>query len=162
MRFPFKRNRDVVLEKADTTRAEAVSDLHARCFDRQWGTAEMVRLLEQDNVTCITAHEVGKPQAAPLAFVLFRNIVDEAEILSIGVDPAARGLGQARKLMDEAIRHLHGERVKSLFLEVDAENKPAVSLYRNLQFETISKRPAYYQAADGKKSAALVMRLDLV
>jgi ribosomal-protein-alanine N-acetyltransferase len=151
----------VLLEAVTSKQAEAISDLHARCFERQWGTAEIARLLEQDNVKCLAARLVGKPLAPPLAFVLFRVTLDEAEILSIGVDHAQRGKGLARKLMDETIRHLHAERVDTLFLEVDSMNLPAVKLYRNLRFSTVAERPAYYQHAAGEKSAALVMRLDL-
>lgn len=162
MRFPFMRDSEVLLETASGNQAEAISDLHARCFERQWGTAEIARLLDDDNVSCITARHVGKPQATPLAFVLFRNIIDEAEILSIGVEQTQRKKGLARQLMDETIRRLLGERARTLFLEVDSTNEPAVKLYKNLRFKTIAERPAYYQNAGGEKSAALVMRLDLV
>jgi ribosomal-protein-alanine N-acetyltransferase len=162
MRFPFSRDSEVLLEIAKDNQAEVISDLHARCFERQWGTAEIARLLADDAVSCITVRAVGKPQSVPLAFVLFRNIIDEAEILSIGVDHSHRKKGMARQLMEETIRKLQGDRARALFLEVDSMNVPAVKLYRNLKFKTISERPAYYKNAAGEKSAALVMRLDLV
>ncbi len=162
MRFSFKRDRDYSLEDAHGEQARVISDLHERCFDQQWGTAEIANLLRQSGVICIVAKETGKPQLEPHAFIMVRMAADEAEILSIGVDPAQRRNGLAIKLIEEVNRRLHAERVKSLFLEVDFANVPAVNLYQKLRFETVAERPAYYKTPGGDKSAALVMRLDLV
>ena len=63
--------------------------------------------------------------------------------------------------MDAVLRHLHGERAESLFLEVDETNTAAIALYRRLGFRKVGQRKAYYDAGDGSKNAALVMRLDL-
>lgn len=162
MRNPFRRAKDVSLETVRANQAKAISLLHARCFEREWGTADIASILEQNNVICIVAREVGKPKLPPLAFVVVRMAADEAEILSIGVDPAQRRTGLATKILGEITRRLHGERTKSLFLEVDVANEPAVNLYKQMRFESIAERPSYYQYDDGAKSAALVMRLDLV
>lgn len=160
--MPFRRNKEISLELAQGDQARLISELHARCFEREWGTAEIAEIIQQDNVLCITAREIGKPNTPPLAFIVVRMAADEAEILSIGVDPNQRRNGLATKLLDEATRRLHGERTKSLFLEVDQANEAAVNLYRQLRFKSIAERPAYYKNANGSKSAALVMRLDLV
>ena len=162
MRNPFRRTKDISLELVYADQARAISDLHTKCFHRDWSTADIANLIQQKNVLCIIAKEVGKPKLPPLAFVVVRMAADEAEVLSIGVDPAQRRTGLATKLLDEITRRLHGERTKSLFLEVDLANEAAVNLYKQLRFESIAERPSYYQHADGGKSAALVMRLDLV
>ena len=75
----------------------------------------------------------GSPPSASRGwsgFVLFRNAGDEAEILSIAVRRSHRGRGHGRLLMDEALRRLYRERIKTCFLEVDPDNAAAVSLYR--------------------------------
>ncbi len=162
MRFPFQRSREIFFETIRPDRAGEVADLHAKCFERDWGMSEFSSLLAQANVICVVAREVGKPLESPLAFVLARHVDDEAEILSIGVDPHHRKNGLGRKLMEEIIRRLHAERTSSLFLEVDAVNTPAVIMYRNMKFREVGERPAYYKNEPGEKSAALVMRLDLV
>ena len=63
--------------------------------------------------------------------------------------------------MDEALRQLYRERVRSCFLEVDPDNAPAVSLYRSLGFAQVGARKGYYQRPGADAGAALVMRLDL-
>jgi len=162
MRFPFKRDRDYSLEYAHGDQARIISDLHARCFEREGGTAEIASLLGQSGVICIIARMTGKPQLEPHGFIVVRMVADEAEILSIGVDPKQRRNGLAIKLIEEINRRLHAEHIKMLFLEVDIANDPAVRLYRKLRFETVAERAAYYKNQNGGKSAALVMRLDLV
>ncbi len=162
MRFPFQRGREISFESVRQDRAGEVADLHAKCFEREWGTLEFSSLLAQANVICVVAREVGKPFESPLAFVLARYVDDEAEILSIGVDPRHRKNGIGRTLMEEIIRKLHAERTSSLFLEVDAVNTSAVNMYRNMKFREVGERPSYYGNDAGEKSAALVMRLDLV
>ncbi len=162
MRIPFLKGKDVLFEPASHGQADMIARLHAKCFDRDWGEAEFAKLLTQENVICIVVKLVGRPNVAPLAFALARFAADEAEILSIGVDPVHRGKGLAGKLMDEMIRRLHAEQTSSVFLEVDSINIPAISLYRRLMFEEVAKRPSYYANEAGEKSAALVMRLDLV
>ena len=162
MRFSFHRGQDVVLEPVDRDRADVISQLHLRCFGKKWSDADIAGLLTRPGVFSIEARRVGKPNLPPLAFVVYRLAADEAEILSIGVAPEHRGKGLARRLMEEVMRRLHGERARSLFLEVDSSNEPAIKLYRRLRFQTVAERPAYYKNEAGNKSAALVMRLDLV
>ena len=52
-------------------------------------------------------------------------------------------------------------RIKSLFLEVDRANVPAVKLYRALGFEVVGAAQGYYRRADGADGPALVMRAQL-
>jgi ribosomal-protein-alanine N-acetyltransferase len=90
--------------------------------------------------------------------------MDEAEIITIAVDPSERGRGIADRLMREAIRRQQAERVRTIFLEVDETNQPAVNLYKKLGFRITDQRAGYYSSEtlrEGKPPDALVMRLDL-
>ncbi len=90
-----------------------------------------------------------------------RRGADEAEILSVAVARAARGRGLARRLLMLHLGRLAGLGVRTVFLEVDAHNAPALGLYRRAGFREVARRPNYY-ASDTKASAdALVLRRDL-
>jgi len=94
-------------------------------------------------------------------FVLSREAAGEAEILTIGVAEKVARSGLGWRLMQAALREATVRGVETMFLEVEENNVAAVGLYRRLGFEQVARRPAYYAAADGTRSAALVMRRDL-
>jgi len=152
----------VVIETANTADAETLGDLHAKCFHHAWGTAEFAKLLRQDGVEALIALQ-GRRAATrkPVGFVLYRRAGDEAEILSIGVDPAARRRDIAKRLMESSLRKLYSDRADHIFLEVAEDNAAATGLYNKLGFKTVGERRGYYKKPDERDGRALVMRIDL-
>ncbi len=73
----------------------------------------------------------------------------DAEVMTVGVAPAAQGRGLGRALVD-ALRTAAGERgAGRLLLEVRADNEPARNLYARLGFEQVGRRAAYYRTGAG-------------
>ncbi|MEI2736042.1 MAG: GNAT family N-acetyltransferase [Rhodoblastus sp.] len=93
-------------------------------------------------------------------FVLSRRAVDEAEILTIAVDPHARGSGIGTALLGGHLSRLSRLGVSTLFLEVDEANAPALALYRRFGFQQVGRRAAYYAKADGARANALILKLE--
>jgi ribosomal-protein-alanine N-acetyltransferase len=128
--------------------------LHARCFpEAPWTSKALALLLAQPGTTALLAERDGRL----LGFVLLRRAADEAEVLSLGVDPAARRRGLARRLLAAGEAWL-GAGTARLFLEVAAGNAPALALYHRLSFRAVGRREKYY--ADG--GDALVLRREVV
>lgn len=153
-----------MIEAANSADLVHLPDIHAASFDRGWTDGEFDALLAQDIYFCLVARNPGNAEKPPSGFVLVKRVADEAEIISIAVKPSARKKGIARQLMDAAVRQLDSERIKKLFLEVDAENNPAIKLYTKMGFVQIASRDGYYQrndTAENKRSVALVMQLEL-
>jgi ribosomal-protein-alanine N-acetyltransferase len=139
--------------------AEAMAAIHASGFDRPWGLIEFERLLAGENAL---AHVVSAGSRGPIeGFVLSRVAADEAEILSIAVSPAARAHGLGGRLLKPHMEALALRRIKTLFLEVEEGNTPALKLYARHGFTEVSRRSAYYRKADGSLATALVMRRTL-
>lgn len=90
-------------------------------------------------------------------FVLVREAAGEAEILTIAVPEKFGRLGLGWRLMQAGLREATSRGAETMFLEVEAENKAAVTLYGRLGFKKVGERPAYYTGADGRRSSALVM-----
>ncbi|MAA99101.1 MAG: ribosomal-protein-alanine N-acetyltransferase [Stappia sp.] len=150
-----------VIEEAVSDDFDALADLHERAFPIGWSADEISRLAAQPGVTVLKARRASYfGTRAPLGFVIVRVAADEGEILTIAVEPRQRGRGIGGRLMRTVLHRLYGERVASLFLEVDAANDAALALYRRLGFRKVGERKAYYQASEGD-GGALVMRVDL-
>jgi ribosomal-protein-alanine N-acetyltransferase len=134
--------------------------LHSEAFARPWSGDEFAALLAEPGSFGFVARRVGAT-GSPLGVVLVRQVLDEAEILTIAVAPKARGQGVGRLLMDSVLQRLHAERTASLFLEVDEENAPALALYRRLRFVEVGRRAAYYTDDEGRRTSALVLKRTL-
>lgn len=89
------------------------------------------------------------------AFVLFRLLTDEAEILTIGAERRGAGLGAV--MLEAAMAHALAAGARRLFLEVSDANKAARKLYDRFGCVQTGLRRRYY--ADG--SDAIAMRLEL-
>lgn len=70
---------------------------------------------------------------------------DQADVQTVCVDPALRGQGYGRKLMERLIGTAKTGRATELFLEVRADNTVAQNLYATLGFTHIDTRKRYYQ-----------------
>jgi N6-L-threonylcarbamoyladenine synthase len=84
--------------------------------------------------------------------------VHQAEVQTIAVRPAARGIKLGRDLMDQLLAEARRVDCRDVFLEVRSDNLVAQQLYRSLGFEQIDIRKRYYQPDDVD---AIVMRLKL-
>jgi len=81
-----------------------------------------------------------------------------AEILTVGVVPAARRRGLARRMLAELYQAAAQRGVSELFLEVRVDNESARALYAAEGFAEVGRRRGYY--ANGTVDA-VVMRREL-
>jgi len=158
--FASFRRRSYVTRTLELDDCDVLPDLHEEGFSRPWSGEEFEALLRQSTVFGYAVVEEGAPGGPPCGFVLARHAAGEAEILTIVVPRRLRGRGLGHMLMDAVLRHLHAERVESLFLEVDETNAAALALYRRLGFQEVGCRPAYYTNPGEPRTNALVMRRD--
>jgi len=86
-----------------------------------------------------------------------RVAADEAEILTLAVEPAARRKGMASALLAEAARRAREQGAAAMFLEVSTANRAARALYERLGFTTVGRRKSYY----GGERDALILKRDL-
>lgn len=90
------------------------------------------------------------------AAVLLRRKGSRRERLySLAVDPAARGRGVGRLLMEAVLAAAGSRRAAEVGLEVRTDNEGAIALYRSMGFTEAGVVEGYY--ADG--TPALMMRL---
>lgn len=121
--------------------------IHASAFDpRQAWSAEAIDGQLRVIGTLALIHDAG-------GMALVRFVVDEAEILTLAVRPAARRHGVGRALMQTAMQLAQMRKVNAVYLEVSEANAPARRLYTALGFQESGIRRRYYD--DGSDAIAM-------
>ena len=135
-----------------------ISVLHGACFEETWNEKAITEIL---NMPGIIGLLVGIKEEIPQGFILMRVAADEAEIISIGVIPAARKKGLASILLLESIKRAAMSDVVKIIFEVAEDNKAAIAFYETFGFQVIGKRPGYYKRSS-KKLDAIVYSLNIL
>lgn len=144
----------MTVRQAELSDLPGMARLHARCFARAWDEDFLGRLLANPGAVAFIAPD-GDDVAG---FVLARAAADEAEIVSLGVDPAQRRQGIGAELVLSACRRAFEAGVLQVFLEVSVANTAARALYGALGFHEVGRRPDYYEEAVGAAREALILK----
>ena len=139
--------------------AEELAKLHAGLFEAPWDAAAFLNLLNHPGSTAFLARVGTPPQT--VGFVLGQLAADEAEILTFGVGKDSQRHGIGRKLVEALARAAKKAEARRLFLEVAADNIPALVLYKKLGFQEVGRRKGYYQRAGAPSEDALTLALTL-
>lgn len=126
---------------------DKLSNLHKKCFPNKPWSADDFRDLKKSGCEIIMSEN---------GFIVWRTVADEAEIITIGVNPEMRRNGIASAMIEITEKNIKNQDVKKIFLEVAADNIAAQKLYENHGFKTIGIRPKYYDGVD-----AILMSKDL-
>ena len=124
-----------------------LANLHQKCFPHKPWSADDFADLKKSGCEIIASQH---------GFIVYRQTLDEAEIITIGVHPDARRTGIAAAMLGIMQGDLKKSGVKHIFLEVAANNLPARRLYEQDGFVQIGMRPKYYDGQD-----AIMMRKDI-
>jgi mycothiol synthase len=65
------------------------------------------------------------------------------EVYVVGIDPDAQGSGLGTALTLAGLHHLHRGGLSEVILYVEADNKPALAVYRRLGFDTVATDVQY-------------------
>jgi ribosomal-protein-alanine N-acetyltransferase len=137
--------------------AAVLAMLHGDGAEGAWNAETFAGLLLLPGTFGFIAADRG----APVGFVLARVAADEAEILTIAVARGSRRRGLGARLMHFAAGEAAGRGAARMFLEVAEDNRPALALYRALDFAVVGRRPGYYGKPGKPRTDALLMALDL-
>lgn len=136
--------------------AEDCAAIYAELFAHPWTAQEIEALVAGATAFGAVALDPAKPDLR--GFVLSRQAVDEAEILTIAVASPWRGYGIGRELLAEHLRQAALKGVRTMFLEVDPENASAIALYGKHGFAKVGERKGYYRKGSAAPAPAWVMR----
>jgi len=146
------------IEPADPEDASSVAKLHAQGFYRGWPREDFATYITGRDTPLYVACDAKRRIAG---FAMLRLAADEAELITIAVDPKWRKKGVGLALMRALFEDLRMTPARRLYLEVAADNPAALRLYAKLGFAKLSERQGYYARDDGRPATAIVMARDL-
>jgi ribosomal-protein-alanine N-acetyltransferase len=130
-----------------------VSDIERRSYEFPWSHG-VFRDCLLAGYHCI----VLEREDSVAGYAILSIAAGEAHILNLCVDPNDRELGYGERLLDEILERSRATEVREVFLEVRPSNEKALALYSKKGFRQIARRPAYYQAHDGREDAAVLAK----
>lgn len=118
----------------------AVVAIERASFGDPWSEASFRSLLRPGT----TRFRVATRQESVLGYAIASCVGDEADVINLAVDPAARGQGIGGRLLDDLLEVTDAPPGATVYLEVRASNESAQTLYRSRGFAATGNRKRYY------------------
>ena len=119
-------------------------ELENRSFEFDLFTRKQYRyLIAKANSTAFVL-TVGKIISGS-AIVLWRKNSTKAHLYTIAVDPALQGRGLGKRLLEVCLKEARRRGCDRFSLEVRADNKRAISLYKKAGYEITGRVVKYYE-----------------
>lgn len=129
------------------------------CFQPPWSENQLSQALSNTRYQVLGVFREECSDQELLGFAVFSVLIDEAELLQVGVDPKSQRQGLARSLLSHSFEVLKQEGTSKIMLEVRESNKSARVLYQALGFQIDGIRKAYYPPlvqGEAKEDAVLM------
>jgi len=134
--------------------SKALSALHKKCFDTGWAAIDFDGYLRSETEDVIG----GFVNASLAGLVVTRTVIEQSDILTLGIDPRHRGKGLASDLLGAAERVIKARGADIVFLDVAEDNVPAIALYRGAGYVQHGRRSAYYRRPTSRMAALLFQK----
>ena len=138
----------------------AVAALSRAVFDMPWSEthfAHEVAANDSRGWVAVAADTRGSGQV--VGVVVLWVLPPEAEIATLAVHPAWQRQGIGRALLEHALAWACTRAdARVVLLEVRADNRPALHLYRALGFVEVGRRRGYYITRHGRVDALIMRR----
>ena len=135
--------------KMSLTDLESIKEILVSDFDDFWNYS----ILKDELSNANSYYLVAKLDNEILGFAGIKYVLNDADIMNIVVKKSKRKSGIGSLLLKNIIELCKKLNISTLFLEVNEENIPAISLYKKFGFEKIGFRKNYY-----KENNAIVIK----
>ncbi len=96
-----------------------------------------------------------------LGYFVQMTVLDEAQLLTIGVSRECQRQGVGLFLLRHVIERAKAMEMVAIFLEVRPSNRPALALYEGHGFVVVGRRKNYYQTHSGQREDALILQYSI-
>ena len=130
------------IREAAESDVPALTELAGRCFAVPWTRRQIYNAVTGENSRILAAETENGVICGMLAVSW---VLDEGSVDDVAAGPEFRRNGIARALLCEADALAGRLGLSFLTLEVRAGNEPAIALYDKCGYETVGRRPGYYE-----------------
>ena len=126
--------------------AKEITEMDILCFTSPWNEQDYQEMQKRSS---FKNWLLKLPDACAVGMLAFESVPPEMEILRLGVHPDWRKRGLAEFILEQFEIFAKSVKIESLWLEVNATNKSAVSLYSKLDYKEAGSRKNYYRNPSG-------------
>jgi ribosomal-protein-alanine N-acetyltransferase len=141
----------IQLQRMAEAHVSQIAELEKLCFSAPWSRNSVASELNNPLSLWLVATD-GDTVAG---YIGSQSVMGEADMMNVAVHPDYRRKGIGKQLVEALVASLKDNGVYSLTLEVRASNEPAISLYDQLGFAQVGRRPNYYR---DPREDALILR----
>ena len=120
--------------------ADAVATIEEKSFAMPWKREDFWHEAKNELATYIVGELDGKIVAYAGAWVSF----NQAEVMSVAVEPEYRAQGIGTILFGELIKAVKARGATAITLEVRPSNTAAIKLYKSFGLRSVGRRKGYY------------------
>ena len=131
----------MIIREAKEADLDRIADIAVRCFTDPWTRQGFADTMTQSSALLLAAEDVGKV----IGYCCLYQVLDEGEIVSVGIDPEFRMQGYGAHMVSELMKLGMDHGVCRYFLEVREGNKAGRSLYKSLGFGEDGIRKGFYE-----------------
>ena len=135
------------MSEADLDRVLAIEQ---RSFPSPWTRRHFLDELSSPHSFPLSAFD---PSGQLVGYICPMQVLDEGHILDVAVDPAFRGQGLGRLLVEQVLTDCRQAGASFVSLEVRPSNRAAIALYLAMGFTECGRRKRYYQ--DGEDAVLM-------
>ena len=134
----------MILE-AETTHLTDILKIERLSFDQPWSEVHFARDINNND---ISFNWVAVKDNKTVGFLFGWFTKDEYHLNNIAVIPDYRKRGIASELLRFAVSSMKSNNAEKIYLEVRADNYPAMKLYESFDFQAVGFRKDYYKKGD--------------
>ncbi|MCQ2515568.1 MAG: ribosomal protein S18-alanine N-acetyltransferase [Saccharofermentans sp.] len=131
----------MIVREARQEEVHIIMEIESSGIRHPWTYDLIESLITSDKKVALVAADEDD---IPLGYVGASFLFEEAEIGNICVLPEARGKGIGQLLMIAMDDFMRAHGVEKIFLEVESDNIPAISLYEKSNYSKYNARSNYY------------------
>jgi ribosomal-protein-alanine N-acetyltransferase len=121
---------------------DQVLEIEGNSFPHPWLRQHFIDELNSPHASPLSAFDVS---GRLVGYICPMQLLDEGHILDVAVDPALRGAGIGRLLVQQVLQDCRFGGASFVSLEVRESNFSAIGLYKKMGFAEVGKRKNYYE-----------------